>query len=265
MADNPKKGPRASEDVAGRGVDALATQALSVVASQGQRQKPINTALLERLDAAARKGDHDGCLAVVADMKSAGINAEEVAERYIPELARRMGDEWCEDSMSFAEVTIGVSRLQSLLRDLGPEWRADRHADPYAPAALVVVALDDYHTLGAMILSGQLRRRGLSVKLQLGSSPESLSATLEDTDYDAVLISASVGESLETLRRLVKAVRTTKGENPPVVIGGAIVDEHDALSEETGANFATSDVDEALEHCGLTIIPTAKGRQGRRT
>ncbi len=211
-----------------------------------QRDTHINL-----LTEAAVHGGRDECLSVVSQILATGVSRETVADDYIPCIARELGDAWCLDDVSFATVTIGVSRLQSLLRDLGPEWRADNAVDPNAGAALIVVALDEYHTLGAMVLAGRLRRQGLSVQLRLGLEPSDLRHVLETPKFDAILISASAGESLDSLRLLVEAVRASASSSVPVVIGGSVVGEHENLAVLTGADFATSDPDEALEHCGL--------------
>lgn len=192
---------------------------------------------------------------LIKRMTVAGITAADIADRYIPAIARTLGDLWCDDSIGFAVVTIGVARLQGLLREIGPEWQADRHADGDAPGLLVVVGPDVFHTLGAMVLTGQLRRRGLSVRLLFDATPETLGPILRQARFDAVLISASDGETLESLRRLVATVKSATFVAPPVVIGGTILDQAaDGLVDIaalTGADFVTRDLDEALSLCGL--------------
>jgi methylmalonyl-CoA mutase cobalamin-binding subunit len=193
---------------------------------------------------------------VVSRMTQAGIGVDEIADRFIPEVARKLGDMWCDDDMGFATVTIGVARLQGLLRDIGPEWRAGAQTDGDAPGVLVVVASDVFHTLGAMVVTGQLRRRGLSVRLMMGATPENLGPALRQARFDAVLISASVGESLESLRRLVMAAKKATSSPPPVVIGGTVLDQESAtgadLAALTGADLVTRDLMAAIAFCGLT-------------
>ncbi len=252
-----------------RPVDVLANRALRMVASgQGRagrspaaRHHTTNVAALQE---AALNGDRQTCLDVVHRLIQHGVSRETVADVYIPTIARQMGDAWCLDDMSFAEVTIGVARLQSLLRDLGPEWRADSRTDPEEGAALVVVALDEYHTLGAMVLAGRLRRAGLSVRLQMGLTADDLRREMDVPRYDAVLISASRGESLETLRLLVKAVKTSPAAATPVIIGGSVLESEQDILALTGADLVTSDPIEAMEHCGLKTdtrpdVPRAPG------
>lgn len=256
MAEGPKKGTTAPQGVSDDGVDALAARALSVVASRVDRSNPIRKRWLDDLGEAARFGGRNTCEDVARRMIADNVAPEDIADHYIPELARQMGEEWCQDSMNFAEVTIGVSRLQSLLRTLGPEWRSNHNNTNAGQAALVIVATDNFHTLGAMILAGKLRRLGLSVRLELGAEPDTIVETLRKTDYGAVLISAYKGESLERLRRMVEAVRELGQSAPPVVLGGSIltnVEDRDALLGRTGCDFVTNDVSEALDLCNLKI------------
>ena len=185
---------------------------------RGDRRKTHIAALTQ----AAIHGDREDCLTVLNGLVTGGVSKATIADDYIPHIARQMGDAWCVDEMSFASVTIGVSRLQSLLRDLGPEWRADNAVNPESGVALIVVALDEYHTLGAMVLAGRLRRQGLSVQLQLGLKPADLRRTLAVPKFDAVLISASAGEDLDSLRLLVEAIQTSQRlRQTPIVIGGS--------------------------------------------
>lgn len=239
-------------------VDALAGRAIRMVASQGRlATSGLQQSNIAALQTAALSGGRDECLEVVERLIAGGVSRETISDVYIPEIARSLGREWCEDTKSFAEVTLGVSRLQSLLRELGPEWRADHMADPNSGSAMIVVALDEFHTLGAVVLAGRLRREGVSVKLQMGLAAEDLRKSVELPRFDAVLISASQGENLETLRSLVEAVRNSGSSDMPVVIGGSILETDQDIRALTGADFVTSDPVEALELCGLKIATRA--------
>lgn len=220
---------------------------------------PFSTRQLDRqimadMRAAALAVDRQECTAVVQKALQSGIARDDLADFYIPELAREIGADWCSDMLSFAAVTIGVSRLQAMLRELGPEWAGDQSANPAAPSIMLIVGQEVYHTLGAMVLSGQLRRKGLSVRLMLGADPQDIAQKLAKTSYDAVFISSSAGESLESLRRIVYVIRASSKTATPIVIGGTIleVESHSDVTALTGADYATTVPSEALELCGLT-------------
>ena len=151
----------------------------------------LDAVTLQALSDAAVAPRQEACRKAVSDALAKGVRAEDIADHYIPAIAHEMGYQWCVDRMSFASVTIGVSRLQGMLRDLGPHWTGDRMMDPTAPSVLLVVPENVHHTLGAIVLSGQLRRRGISVKLMLGEPPEAVAVQLRRCRYAAVFISAS--------------------------------------------------------------------------
>ncbi len=215
--------------------------------------KSLDEALLARLHAAAISLDAEACKRTIKCVVAEGTLPEDLADFYIPSIARTMGDLWCEDELSFASVTIGTSRLQAMLRVLGPDF-SDAHANQSdAPAVLLVVPQDIYHTLGAIVLSGQLRRKGLSVKLVLGGRAEDIAARVRRTRYDAIFLSSSRGETLESLRRIIDAVRGSASNTPPIVVGGSILEVETVqdVMALTGADYATRLPQEALRLCGL--------------
>lgn len=216
--------------------------------------RSLDAAILQDLRAAVLGSDRLACVGVLHHALARGIARDDIADLYIPQLARDLGADWCEDMLSFASVTIGVSRLQGLLRELGPEWVGDQSSNPAAPAIMLIVGPDAQHTLGAMVLTGQLRRKGLSVRLMLGTQGHEIAQRLAMTTYDAVFISASLGESLESLRRIVNVIRASTKKSLPVVIGGTVLEAetpYDVI-RLTGADYATQIPSEALELCGLT-------------
>ena len=180
-----------------------------------------------------------------------GVTPKVLADVYAPALARKMGDMWCADTMGFAEVTIGVARLQALLRDLGPEWQSDLLGDTGAPLILLVTLRDAQHTLGAILLTGQLRRAGFAVRLALDATSAHLSDLVGRLRFDAVFVSASQSESLDKIRRMVDLLREMSPEVPRIAVGGGILDVNEDVARVVGADIATSNIDEAIRFCGL--------------
>lgn len=238
-----------------RSVDDLASHALSMVAKRSLRgASEFDPDLAQRLRDAAAGDSSETVQALITDMLSAGLEPETVAMVYIPHVARQLGDEWCDDTLSFARVTIGTSRLQASLRLLGTEWTSHGYAErPNANGGvIVIVAKDAFHTLGAMVLCGHLRRLGHSVRLAMGATPQELAHVFKTSQFDAVLISASEFETLDSLRKCVDIIRQSSSDCPPIVIGGSVLDQDADVRLATGADFVTRDPIEALNLCGLT-------------
>ncbi|RVT82079.1 hypothetical protein DXV76_18080 [Rhodobacteraceae bacterium CCMM004] len=231
---------------------------------QSVRQHGLSERYLGALERAVRSPDTGARDAVVAEMLRAQIGRDDICDYYIPEVARRLGRAWCEDSVSFADVTIGSARLQALLRDIGGDHAAGLHQAPQGANVAVMVLADEYHTLGAMVLTGQLRRLGVSVRLMLGRPLTEIEAVVRDSAFDAVLVSVAHREELVSVRRAVTAIRAAGAATLPVVIGGGILETGAEVCAETGANFATSDVREALRLCGLVAEAGAEQMTGDR-
>lgn len=213
----------------------------------------LNPAVFKKLYDAALDPDPATCQTAVAQVIANGTAPDRIADVYVPAIARDLGEKWCVDELSFANVTIGSSRLQAMLRILGPNWSGDSAEHRGAPGVLLVVPHEVYHTLGAIVLSGQLRRKGVSVKLLLGGRPRDVAERVASTNYDAVFVSSSIGETLESLRQIVDAVKASTKTAPPIVIGGTILDVEtvENVTALTGADFATKIPNEALRLCGL--------------
>ncbi|MCK0097183.1 cobalamin B12-binding domain-containing protein [Yoonia sp. F2084L] len=227
----------------------------------------LDESLFQALKAAALSADPNACKHAIRAAIATGTSPEDLADHYIPALARDMGDLWCVDQLSFAGVTIGVSRLQAMLREMGPKWSSDNAAGPASSSILLIVGKDVYHTLGAIVLSGQLRRKGFSVKLILGGKRADIAQRIQRTKYQAVFISSSRGERLESLRQIIDVVKTSAQTPPPVVVGGSILEVETAndVTALTGADYATRIPDEALEFCGLHDIQHSQSHATGRT
>jgi methylmalonyl-CoA mutase cobalamin-binding subunit len=244
-----------------RNTHTIAEWTLSLIGKVAQdvptvKAAPQSYKAIETIKAYLHQDGVDARQAIEDLVSRGGASPEEIADIFIPEIARRMGEDWCSDRMSFAEVTIGTSMLQAMLRILGREWHSDLKNVEKKGSALVLVDANEDHTLGAFVLAGRLRRLGVSAKVDVLASPESAAAKLRHTPYDVVMISTSRLEAVGPVRSLVKSLRKAVPIPPPILVGGAITASDEDITSLTGADFATSDIDEALALCGLS---------GRRT
>jgi methanogenic corrinoid protein MtbC1 len=193
----------------------------------------------------------DRCDAVLGFMGRAQVGIDDIVGLYVPEVARRLGQDWHDNRRSFADVTIGTARLQGLLRELA--GRADEGAwrDLDCPAVALLVLENEFHTLGAVVLSQQLRRLGVSVQLMLGQSEAEMIQCIAQDRFDAILLSVSRRECLASLKKLVEKLRGAAPHPTPVVVGGAAIGEEGEIRKLTGADHVAADASDALIKCGL--------------
>lgn len=225
--------------------------------------------LLHALVTAAHERSAVGFNVILQQMMTGRIPPELIVDIYLPETARQLGEAWLADELRFTDVTIAASRIQAALRRLDPIWQ-DHSPLGLRPACLVVSRFGAQHTLGPTLIASQMRRRGVSVELVYGVTPDDLEALAQKKHYNAIFISATGCDELDTLRDLVQHAQKIS-QSAPVVIGGSALDEYPQLQRDTGADFVTSDLNEALQYCGILTpfpydperlhAPSAPGRE----
>lgn len=241
---------------------ALERFALQVVAQIADRPmietgKP-GEKLLSLLLRHARSGDPALLGGMFDLMRRQRMPAERVVDVYLPAAARRLGNAWHEGELDILATTVAISRLQAILRELSRAWRADHAAEAGGDTrVLLAVPEREKHTLGALIATQQLRRMGVSVNLQLLISPARAAALAGSGGYDAVFISMANRSNLETCRYLVKSIKRVLPDRVPVVLGGPLAGDENALRGIAGVDLVTSNVMEALVACGLIAYEQA--------
>lgn len=255
MSDDSPGGKTRPAGAKAFGASIVAAEGLAEMAARIARPSAtIDHGWVERLAEASTSSLPEAASNLIQEMKAKGLPDEEIADLYIPAVARQLGEDWCQDSVSFVDVSVGTARLQALLRQLGQTWSVDEaDFDPgLAGWALVIIAQDVHHTLGAMVLCGQLRRLGLSVRLAIGSDSDDLAEIVTSHNFRAVMISASAGEDLAPLRRIVRELRKKARHSPSIIVGGTVLDQGKDIAGAIGADHQTSDVLEALALCGIS-------------
>ncbi len=245
----------------GRNVDALATRALNVMAERRTMSGGTHRAThLRELFDSAVEPDGEHLAQLVREILRLGVPSEIVTDIYIPEVARRLGAAWLADRLSFVEVTIGTARLQAIARDLAST--PDRCRGAHSRVCVIVPRNED-HTLGAVILSGQLRRLGIAVSMHAGESSCEVARALQRDQPDAVMISASHVDCVDEVASLVVASRRVANRDMPITVGGPLLDLEIDILAETRADHAVCDAAQALTLCGLAPARAQPARRER--
>lgn len=234
------------------GVTYFASQVVSLLADRNARSTPeLRDSLVDGMIKASVSGTTDAFAALLSEVRRAKISVAALADIYIPEAARRMGQAWTDDEMSWLDVSIGTGRLQSLLREIGNAWAADQAGDTGQGTILFIVPDQEQHTLGPMVAMGQMRRYGVSVCLRIAPNTNELRSLMASRTFDGVMISIATQNKLPLVARTVKFLKSVAAAPTPVVVGGAVMSMVEDLASCTGADFASNDIGSALEVIGL--------------
>ena len=244
------QGRAGSKDSAG--VIYFAAQVVSLLAERNWRTfSEVREPVVSGLITAALSGKKDAFADLLRELKRARVSAAALADIYIPEAARRMGEAWQDDQMSWLDVSIGVGRMQSLLREIGTAWAADQAGDTGHGTVLLIVPDREQHTLGPMVAMGQLRRFGVSVCLRIAPSHNELRSLMAARQFDGVLISIATKDKLDSVAKTVQFIKASAAKPMPIVVGGAVTSKVEDIVACTGADLASNDICAALEAIGL--------------
>lgn len=232
------------------GIAQFALQVMSILVGDGAHlARPPREDVLALLVRGAMTGDAEVLSRLTGEFRRHRIPAEAAVDIYIPAAGREIGAAWHEDVIDILDATVAVARLQVLVREFGRGWRAD--VSGREGSVLMVVPEGETHTLGAMIATAQLRRRGVSVSVQLAPGRAALDEMLASRHFDALFLSVGNHDSLESASNIVKTMERRPRRRLPVLVGGSIPMELDSVRSATGADMATRDIGAALDFLGL--------------
>ena len=188
-----------------------------------------------------------------------GIGGDTIIDHLIPNAARSLGQKWADDTLGFSEVTIGTSHLHMLLKLIIDE-REQELRDQDGKCVLVAVICQEQHTLGALVLTDKLRRLGLSVKVEIGTTQEHIIELLRDREFDAVLFSSAENEITQLYADCIKSTNLKADKRPIFALGGPILycDRIEKIPSQF--DLATNDLDVLIGNIDYSLPKPRKLR-----
>lgn len=234
------------------GVSQFAAEVVArLVAREAASDRELKEVVLDRFMNAVCGRDPQAFELLKPELKRARISPAMLADVYIPEVARRLGEAWEADCVSFAQVTMGVARLQAVLREIGAAWSADAIGHSDGPTLLFILPAGEQRTLGAMVMAGRLRRGGISICMRIAPNPAELAHLVSVRRFDGALISIACQDRLAVCQNLVTTLKKVSGGKLPVALGGAVLELGGGAIDMTGADVVTNDIDHALRSLGV--------------
>ncbi|PRY93236.1 B12 binding protein [Hasllibacter halocynthiae] len=242
------------------GAEALARGVIPILAGRARRR--TDRIVAGRLLVAAASPDPRAIGRTASDLLAEGVTASAILDHAIPAAARALGEDWCRDRSSFAAVTVGCMRLQSLIRPL--EKPRPDFGGPNAPSAIVVLRKGRQHALGAAVAASQLRRAGVGTVAALGRPDIETLELVRHGRFGMIALSLPCGTDLESETRFIRSLRAA-APGASIVAGGSAVEGGEAAALATlGVDHAGTNIVEAARRCGLISaepipLPLPKG------
>jgi len=174
--------------------------------------------------------------ASVDAMRLRGIPVETLYIDLLALAARHLGELWEEDLCNFADVTVGVGRLQQAMRDLAPGLVVRPPPAGQLRRVLLLPSPGEQHTFGLVMVGEFFRSAGWDVA---GGPVLTLDAEalVRREWFDVVGFSLASDVHLPRLAPVIAAVREAS-LNPRlgVLVGGPMFLRHAGLAAEVGAD-----------------------------
>jgi methanogenic corrinoid protein MtbC1 len=167
--------------------------------------------------------EHDVAIAsdYVESMGRNGASLEMIFLNLFSPAAKYLGRLWEEDICDFTDVTIALSRLQQLLRELSAAFEAEGETAPCLRSALLVAAPGEQHTFGVFILQEFFRRAGWEVSGNALGSADELLDMVHASPFDLIGLSVSNDVSVEDLANMIRTIREVASPRvPSIIVGG---------------------------------------------
>lgn len=211
-----------------------------------------------------------GLLEEVDRFLAQGVSVEDVYLDLLAPAARHLGDLWCRDECDFVDVTMGLWRLQEVMRDISlrsPPPRRHVSGDPARAhhrvegdemsglrSALFCPVPGDVHSFGAQMIEEVFARAGWQSEVLLGPERRELLDYVAKNPLDLVGLTVSRANTGAALASLIKAIRSVAA-NPDLVVlvGGHAINQNPALVSEIGADGTGADARAALETAELLV------------
>jgi methanogenic corrinoid protein MtbC1 len=197
----------------------------------------------------------------VEAMRDVGTSPESLYLDLLTPAARQLGTMWEEDLCDFTDVTLGLIRLQSIMRMLAPAFIGEVDLRRTGPRALLVQTPGEQHGLGLSMVVQFFTRAGWNV----WSEPVATSIDLVDMvrhEFVSIVgISVSCSDRLDAIAHDIRSIRR-ESRNPAVgiMVGGPVFIEHPQLAAMIGADATASNGREAVQQAQSLVSLLARER-----
>ena len=202
-------------------------------------------------------------VALLEAVQARGVGLGLIYTDLLAPAARRLGEMWEDDSADFATVTVGLGRLQRLLRHLSPAFGSEVQHPPHGRRVVLTQPDTEQHIFGLSMVAEFFRRDGWDVLGGVAGVGIDAVAWVRRDWFDAVGFSIGSELSLDWLRQTIEEVRRVS-RNPAVVVlvGGPLFTLNPGWARDVGAD-ATTDGRTAPQLAETIVLQRVQEQSGR--
>lgn len=201
----------------------------------------------------------DALLAHVEAVLARGVPTDAVLVDLLAPAARMLGECWEQDRCDFVEVTMGLWRLQEVVRDLAARVPAgDGRADD-SSRALFASMPGDQHSFGTVVIEEVFRHDGWQTDRLCEVETSDLLRRMSGEWFDLVGLTVSCDCHIAALGSIIVALRNVS-RNPRVcvMVGGRVFAADPALAAQVGADGTARDAKLAVKLANALVRERAR-------
>jgi methanogenic corrinoid protein MtbC1 len=177
-----------------------------------------------------------------------GSSVEIICLDLLAPAARMLGEMWDRDECDFVDVTMGLWRLQEVMREIAARSPADLPSLNVPRSALFSPMPGDHHNFGTMMIEEVFSRAGWQSEALVKPERRELLDRLTQRPFDLVGLTLARDCPSAAVANLIKAMRNASA-NPKiaVLVGGRMINENPGMVHEVGADGSGVDALAALD------------------
>ncbi len=204
-------------------------------------QRPaVSAHEIAEFGALAMRNDEASVSAYFEKMRGLGHSVDSLFLDLLAPTARRLGQLWEEDACDFIDVTLGLARLQEVLRIFGCAEASS--SSEQRKRALLATAPNEAHGFGIELVANFMRAAEWDVDVLKGVSIEENAETLAQDWYAVFGVALAAEAGLETVAQLICAARrASRNRFISVIVGGRVFTANPELAIQVGADATAPD------------------------
>lgn len=177
-----------------------------------------------------------------------GASVEAIYLDMLAPAARRLGEMWSNDECDFVDVTMGLWRLQEVMREVSMRSPVPITGGEAPRSALFCPIPGDVHSFGAQMIEEVFARAGWQSEVMLQPERRELLDLLARKPIDVLGLTVSRSCPASSLAGLIKAARSV-AVNPhlSIIVGGHTINQKPDIVADIGADGTGDDARAALE------------------
>ena len=183
-----------------------------------------------------------------------GVSLQRIYLDVLSPVARRLGELWEQDRCTFTDVTLGLARLQQVLREVGRRsGESMKRAIPKARIYLVP-APGEQHTFGLSMVEEYFLHAGWETAIEHVHATQTVLQTVARQRLDVIGFSVGCEEFFNPLLDLVQRVRKSAlNREMLVMVGGKFITDHPEIASQVKGITFISDGVAAVESAETLI------------